>query len=400
MRLSLILALTMAVATLTASASAPSLTVGGAELRYTDAQMPFTMDGSFATLKRDATTMFFWHSTTAEAQTKWIGTLTNPLQTLVWAKDEAVAWKKNGFQGQFWLYNIYKISSTRLLGFVHREFGSPCFYGIGLALSVDVNDNPDGNGDYWRYLGDIVRAQSCQGGNAGAGSNIGGAPYLIVGSYFYVYYNEFAAAGNRVGVGVVRALVSDVISAALSGTAFKWTKYSGGGVWNQDGYTGLAANVIPLRGDVNSDAAHSNALNKYMLLVDTAGGGQLWLFLSDDGVNWPDANKVLVDSNTRNPTGYSGTNLYLSQFYSSFASLDPGASDDSLEVGANFTIFYPYKDWPNVYSYDELYRRQVTAGSPSMPAAPRSLQLSSLLRTAGQRLVTALALVRPELEIR
>src|SRR5215471_9595452 len=85
MRLSLILALTIAVATLTASAS-PSLTIGDAQLLYSDAQMPFTMDGSFATLKRDATTMYIWHHSGPRTQ-KWFGPLDNPLQTLVWDKD-------------------------------------------------------------------------------------------------------------------------------------------------------------------------------------------------------------------------------------------------------------------------------------------------------------------------
>src|SRR4029450_12972016 len=162
MRLSLILVLTMAAATLTASAS-PSLTVGDAQLLYSDAQMPFTMDGPFATLKRDANTMYFWH-TDAETTTKWIGTLTNPLQTLAWSKsiEQGQVWRTtaagspNGIAGAWpgpgdlWLYGVYKIDSTHLLGFVHREKnggGSGPPSSMGLAYSSDT-------GDSWTYLGD------------------------------------------------------------------------------------------------------------------------------------------------------------------------------------------------------------------------------------------------------
>src|SRR5437867_1513131 len=116
MRPWLILALILALATLTASAS-PSLTVGGAQLLYSDAQLPFTMDGSFATLKRDSTTMYFWHTDfgSGTPNSKWFGPLNNPLQTNVWFKTQDEMWS-NPPAGQLWLVNIYQVSGNTLLG--------------------------------------------------------------------------------------------------------------------------------------------------------------------------------------------------------------------------------------------------------------------------------------------
>src|SRR5215467_27321 len=372
MRLSLILALTIAVATLTASAS-PSLTVGGAQLLYSDAQMPFTMDGSFATLKRDATTQFYWH-TYGPTTYKYFGPITNPLQTLApgWPKDISQMWNANGFAGNLWLVNLYKISGTTLLGFVHREgagVGAP--FAVGLGYSTN-------NGETWRYLGDILSPIDTN-------TNMTGVPYLIVGPYMYVYYNE-TNLGNSHQISVARAPLSEVLTAASSGTVSTWVKYSGDGLFNTNAFTGRGANIIGATqwfngvGIVHTDAAHSTPLNKYMLLVSSESHGQLILYLSDDGVNWPGTDAVLIDQNTKAITGAA---CCMNQQYAAFVSQDPNASDDSLEVGADFWVIYPYKDWPNNYDYDELYRRHVTVGSPSAPTAPGSLQLSSLRRRHG-----------------
>jgi hypothetical protein len=407
MRLSLILTLTMAVATLTASAS-PSLTVGAVQQLYSDAQMPFTMDGSFATLKRDASTMYFFHSLGPQ-NFKYFGPLNNPLQTLVWQKSLGAMWPTWGSRpGVPWLYNIYRVDATHLLGFIHHEFTNPFGppYAIGLGYSSD-------NCDTWTYLGDVLKSQfdGLHTDDTSFNGNMGGVPYLKVGPYFYIYYMEVLpdANGSHVGPSAARALVSEVLAAAAAGTTSTWMKYTGGGTWNANAFTGLGTAMFPATQwednrhlDAHTDAAHSTALNKYMIMFSNDNRGKLILFLSDDGVNWPASDAILLnttDGSNGQPVRPATGGGFMNQAYATFASLDPEASDDSLEVGANFTVYIPYKDWPNVYNYDELYRRQVTVGSPSMPAAPRSLQLSSLLRTAWQRLtawlVTALALASP-----
>ncbi len=38
-------------------------------------------------------------------------------------------------------------------------------------------------------------------------------------------------------------------------------------------------------------------------------------------------------------------------------------ANDGHEVGSDFYIYYPRKDWPNNYSYDELYRRRIVISS-------------------------------------
>src|SRR5262249_25126818 len=103
--------------------------------------MPFFMDGSFATLKRDTTTMFIWE-TLGPTTYKYFGPLNDPLQTNVWVKDQSVLYMNPGaIVGCAWLYNVYKVDATHLLGFIHRE--SDCGAGtgtfaIGLAYSANL----------------------------------------------------------------------------------------------------------------------------------------------------------------------------------------------------------------------------------------------------------------------
>lgn len=341
-------------------AIAATLTVGSPELLYADAQMPFTMDGSFATLRRDATTSFFWHADFSQdaAYSRWYGPLNNPLRTLVpgWPKTQAQMWNMQNLPGRPWLYNIYRVTANVLLGFLHMEatggIGPP--YAIGLGYSTD-------NGETWLYLGPIVKTQAQPSDwpfTATNIGNIGGAPYLVVGSYFYVYYNEWTRAlraGDVVGdkwVGVARALVTDVLQAAASGTVVPWTKYSAMAGWVEHGLTGLGSNIIPdangsTNSDVHTDAAFSPALNKYLLLWDNQALGDLFLYQSDDGVTW--GSRVVVDAQHDGST-YMGYPAFVDQ---------SGISEDSHVVGSDFYVIYPRKTTAN-YSIDQLYRVHMT----------------------------------------
>jgi hypothetical protein len=402
MRLSLIVALTVAVATLTASAS-PSLTVGAPELLYPDGdpRAPSQIDGPVANIKRDATTMYFWTCCANGNNTSmFFGPLNDPFQARVWEKTQDQMYT-NRFSfpgkppdmnpGNFWLTSIYRVNATTLLGFIHHEYaavngtyGQP--FAVGLAYSTNT-------GDTWTYLGDIARNWAyCNSTSYPVdGCNIGGSFYLVVGPYFYVYHDERfgddATSADVRGIVVMRALVSDVLTAAANGQNVTWMKYSGGGAWNIDALTGgVAPGIIPSTQWSSADrigvlwTSHSAALNKYLMAVYTFGPTTV-IYLSDDGVNWPAGAAILADDST-------GASPPQTPVYNAFASLDP-AADDRSEVGANFSMLYTRKHNSN-YSIDDYYRRRVTVGSPSIPAVPRSLQLSSLLRTAWQRLTARL----------
>jgi hypothetical protein len=313
---------------------AAGLTIGSAELLYTDAQLPFTMDGSFATVKRDASTMYFFH-TEYDVTYKYVGPLSNPLQTKVWSKSYGTLWNMNGFSGVPWLYNIYKIDSTHWIGFIHKEIDST-YFSIGIGYTSN-------SGDHWVYCGDIIQPQLITG-------NIGGVPYVVVGDHFYVYFNEWTSGGSK-RISVARALISDVVTAAQSNTVTTWYKYNSGS-WNQNGLTGLGTNIVSgMTGnyDTHADAAYCSTLGKYILLLQTHGNGQLLLYTSSDGVSWGD--RTVVDE--------TDANNYI-QAYSTIASLNSGANDDCSIVGSDFYVIFPRKDWPSNYDNDQLYRRRLT----------------------------------------
>jgi autotransporter-associated beta strand protein len=332
------------------------INIGDAELLYADSQMPFTMDASFATLKRDSNTMQFFETDrgTSVYPLRYHGPLAYPLQT----HDANAGWNFSGiYTGGVsgpWLGNIYDNGSGTLIGIIHREDFSANlgFFAIGLAKSTDGGAN-------WKYLGDIVRPY----GNNAVGnfsySNIGGVPYLIVGDYMYVYFNEHTTADStgHKRLAVARALTSDIMAAAATNSVPVFYKYAGG-VWTQNGLTGLADNIIPngdsahtnfsVSEDFHSDAAYCAPLGMYLITVQTQSRSQLLLFTSTNGLDW--GNETVVDY----APGYS-------QPYSTFASLNADASNDCHVVGNEFYLIYPRKNVNN-YNDNTLYRRRITFG--------------------------------------
>lgn len=227
-----------------AQAATNVINIGDAEFLYSDAQLPFTMDASFATLRLDSSTMEFFQTDrgTSVYPLRFHGSLASPLQI----HDSNAGWDFSGlYTGGVsgpWLGNIYDDGSGTLIGLIHTEdfSANTADFTIGLAKSTDGGAN-------WKYLGDVLQPY---GNNASMDiaycSNIGGLPYLIVGDYMYVYFNEHTAidlTGEK-RLAVARALVSDIMTAAASDTVPVFHKYAGG-VWTQDGLTGLADNIIP-----------------------------------------------------------------------------------------------------------------------------------------------------------
>jgi len=331
----------------------PEITVGPAELLYSDAQLPIYFDGSMATLRQSPTSTTFWHSIPTQ---RFVGPDNAPLASGLGNTPVNM----NGFSGEAWLTNVYEVPNgggNTLLGFAHREAdpGVPSgnFF-LGLMWSTN-------RGASWTYLGDTVAPKV----NGAFNKNIGAVPYLVVGDYFYVYFNEHVSGGIR-RLSVARASVADVIAAAANGQLTAWTKYGAGG-WNQDSFTGTATNIIPngeqleanedYAPDFHSDATYSRALGKFLITVQTEAIGKLLMYSSSDGINW--GQETLIDETSDNN---------FNQPYSFFLGLSD-STNDSREVGSQFYIYFPRKDGQNNYFYDEFYRRLITVGTPVQSAS-------------------------------
>ena len=326
------------------------ITIGPLTRIYSDPQMPYTMDASWATLKNADGSMTFFETAMGKFPYyfRHTGPYSDPLKTQL----DKFNWDYNGYNNTWpsgcWLDNIYKVSKDTLLGFVHREDLYPANnnqyprdrYFIGLARSFDGGTN-------WKYLGDIIGTTRNTLTTAG-GSNVGGVPSLVVDDHFLVYYNERLESVNSTALSVARAKVSDVIQAMKKDQVYQFTKYNNGS-WTENAFTGTGSNIIPdfePPFDFHSDATYCKPLGKYLITVQTHGLNKLYLYQSTDGVNWGE--RITLDDSP----GYS-------QPYSSFVGFDSEASDDCFTVGSAFYIYIDRKSTSN-YDYDEMYYRKVT----------------------------------------
>jgi len=339
--------------------------------------------------------------------------------------------------------NFYSVGNGALLGFLHMEDGTECInadptdypppytegatcppkfpfpgtnvgafycgsyntkpavrYYIGLAYSTN-------GGTSWKYLGNIIAPKA----NGGAGTNIGGVPYLVKDGYFYVYFNEHALVGSNLQtrISVARAPVASVITAAQSGSATQWKKYDANLAqnqgFNQDALTGEAgANIVPefsmypFAGtpanvcpagttapldqcqvtnatyqdlyDTHSDAVYSRSVNKYFLLVNVVKYATI-LYSSPDAVTW--GNPVLVD-NTSNYTGADGVR-HDGLIHHAFTSIMAASSntEDTREAGRLFYVVYPLKDSKSYVDYG-IFRKKVTVSDDVTHAVLQKLQ--------------------------
>jgi hypothetical protein len=328
------------------------VTIGPREVMRRLDDMPFVMDASLATLRRDAETWFFYHSVDwGKSNDKYCGTVSNPFQTKVWHKSRDEMYDLNGWYADvhhagLWLTNIYRLDDGTLLGVTHIElhYQAPAVnsgedYAMGVVYSVD-------GGDRWTYCGEIVRPQNAK-------RNIGGTPLLVVGDYFHVYFNEHGPQGRRLAV--ARGRISDVVVAARNHTVTPWRKYCDGS-WDQDGLTGLGSAVLPdclARGghpaDLHADAAYNRAVDRYMITswCYTEGTGRLYLHLSSDGVHFEEP--YLLDEEPGQWMPYS----------TFLVSEDDRETDDMSSVGAEFFVLINHKSAQN-YGRDSLYRRKIT----------------------------------------
>ena len=106
--------------------------------------------------------------------------------------------------------------------------------------------------------------------------------------------------------------------------------------------------------DAHSDAAYCSALDKYILILQSAR--QVIMFLSDDGANWTD-HVVLFTAEPDSGLTY----------YSTIVGMDDEATDDFSTVGHKFCVHFSHKPefnrLPNNYgnyAKDKYYRCCVT----------------------------------------
>ncbi len=336
--------------------SAPVLTrlsVGHPQIVYPHARMPYTMDGSWATLALGGGRVMFFETDMGHKPYyfRYSGIAGDPLQ-----KAEApFAIDYNGYghvwPGGCWINNIYKHTDHTLVGFCHREEYAPGngrkdggrnFF-LGLAKSTDGGSN-------WKYLGDVIAPHGLNGHDP----NIGGVPFLIVNHYVYLYFNEYdgSSTNNSRFLAVARASVDDMMSAVQAGRVPDFRKFSNG-KWTEEGMTGLASEIIPgsrchvgdwAEGvyDFHSDATYCKPLGRYLITVQTHTLNRLLLYSSVDGLRWQFGRVLDHAPGCMHP-------------YSCFVGFDPSAADDGHEVGSKFTIFFPRKKLSD-YNDDTLCR--------------------------------------------
>lgn len=337
--ISVFILISMLLCSVANASTVAGLDIQSPELVYTTGSAPAN-DGSLCTWKKDNNNLYVLNAKWDDFQL-YYGPISNPYQNYVGKS----TFNHNGWIGLIWMSNVYKYSDGTLLGICHREAywsdsSVNCFY-LGLAKSTD-------NGLTWNYLGDVITPQVnykepvTNGVNSCAG-NVAGDPYLIVGEYLYLYYNDQTGTERRSCV--ARAKLSDIKTAIDANNVTPFYKYNNG-TWTQPGMSGVGSNILPggvisntgldyhpthHNKDFHSDAAYCSALGKYLITVNYEDVSGLYLYSSTDGINWSE--ETVLDRD------YS---LTYTMWYSTFMSLSPGSSDDCSTVGNDFYIYYPH----------------------------------------------------------
>lgn len=323
--------------------------VSETELVYTDDQLSYTVDGSCCTLRRPDGKIDFL--TTDLGGLPYYHHFRGPADDPFAEELEPFEWDYNHFKEEWpcglWVQSAYKCEDGVLIGFTHREdlskvdFDYPQNYHIGFSISRD-------GGQHWKYIGDMMgtcRNFISKNRSNGVWPNICGVPYVVgKDGYFYIFYNEWNEARERY-TSVARIPVKESIEMVRreENPAKLMKKYSGNGVWDTEPMHGTAPRILPedcddivyheevgFKYDCHSQAAYCSAIDKYILVVQTAR--QVVMFMSDDCVNWDDH----VVLSTANPD----KGLYM---YSTIVGCDDEASDDSSTVGHDFYVYFTHK---------------------------------------------------------
>jgi hypothetical protein len=282
----------------------------------------------------------FYHSGNGTTLAKFHGTLAQPAQQPVYAKN--IFNTNPATDEEWWVINTYQASNGRLLAFCHIE-NSPTTtggWGLGLAYSTD-------GGTTFSKLGKIVTETP-----TAPGANINGIPYVVRDGYFYVYYVE---SNNQPAV--ARAPVSEVLAAAANHTVSAWHKYSAGG-WAEPGIGGQASPILAdgVLFGMHGDAAYSTYLGKYLIASNTGHLGRgVFLTFSDDAVNY------------EVPSWLQSSTVSTKDYLSPYETIVAADGSDNGVVGQSFYVYFSYRfkwttapgdQWPALWRW--LYRQKVT----------------------------------------
>lgn len=267
------------------------------------------------------------------------------------------SWNQHYSAGQA---TYYDSGSGYLIQLIHGEQhfcspapcgGSPSYSALGLGYSTDF-------GNTWHLLGEVVSPQSAwTNGGTNCQADVSMGTLLVIGSYFYVYYDD-TGTGCTPGeqLAVARAPISSVIAAAVAGTPFTsgagtlFMKYTGGGTWSGNGVTDLAnpqnggGAYAQISTDPNGQGVYmpsvrySSYLNQYVLAYTNFY--DVVLQTSPDGLTWGNSQNIKTG-------GAVPPNAY---FYSTLFNTSGG---DPQVLGQNFSVFYvyPFGTWSNSSLY-------------------------------------------------
>ncbi len=222
---------------------------------------------------------------------------------------------------------VYQVSSHKWLLFYHAELwpngnGTRFYSWIGMAISTD-------QGHSWHDLGQIIRPHAPYSVTERTPADVGGGPYVVVGSYFYVYFRDELSHNGILGpttteLSVARAPVKAVIAAAGRGRVVAWHDYDNGH-WKQPGIGGIASAL-----ETNNpqsrwfDVGYDPTVRRYILVAASNDfrGVNLFLAFSLDGIHWSSRYRL-----TSGPD---------ESFYPSFV----GTGKNPLALGTKFNVLY------------------------------------------------------------
>lgn len=287
-----------------AVSSATTLYLGQKELVQSLAQRHATglsawPDGTIGVQKTGS--LYSFYGSNLGKNSVVVGNLDNPTQLDV-TYNIAIGSMKDTFQYAAGGSVYRDPASGTLLMFYHAEkwadqYGQQFYASICMAKSTDL-------GSSWTDLGEIIRPDAPNGSRT-TNCDIGAGSFVIVGNYFYVYFSDFPEVpppGNpnfKTELAVARALVSDVVSAALSGNVVAWQKYNNG--WGGADTAGLGGQSSALEtGNPScfwSTVAYNVYLRKYVLAAanwNAAADVDIEYADSDDGLTW--SSRQTIDS--------------------------------------------------------------------------------------------------------
>ncbi|HEY4234854.1 MAG TPA: hypothetical protein VGM76_15585 [Lacipirellulaceae bacterium] len=333
------------------SAKALDFSVGAKQVIYTKSQrskkgLASWPDGSLGVVANGNGTYDFYGANSTKP-TWTTGTLTDPAQSKKTINITGLPKKTFSYVSGG---PIYRDSSSgeRLLIYHAEKSGKTAssFHSmLGLAVATDPSSTS------FRDLGTIIEPNLQSGA-----TEVGGGSFAVINGYLNVYYRDAFASGGTSELAVARASLSDLLNNSWKGVATSFTKYFNGS-WSQPGRGGLASALeVGNPNDGWSAVSYNDYLNQTVMVTSQheAGGGDLYMSTSSDGINWAPRQAIALDAGE--------------QFYPSIV----GTGADPQHSGQSFYVYYTdsqkggFKRWKDA----QLDRRLITLNPFTPPIVP------------------------------